>query len=67
MNNHAIKSGVIVGVISIVVTLLLYIVDPALLVSMWMFLLFFVFVGLVAYFGIQHRNEIGGYMDFGKA
>lgn len=67
MNSHAIKSGIIVAVISIVITLLLYIVNAAMLVSMWMMLLFLVFVGLVAYFGIQHRNEEGGYMSFGKA
>ncbi|MEQ6166772.1 MULTISPECIES: DUF4199 domain-containing protein [unclassified Ekhidna] len=67
MNNHAIKSGLMVGVIGIVLTLLLYIVNAALLVSMWMLLFFIVFLALVCYFGIQHRNEIGGYMSFGKA
>lgn len=67
MNNHAIKSGVMLGVISIVLTLLIYIVDPTFLVSMWMMVFFLIFIGLVSYFGIQHRNEIGGYMAFGKA
>ena len=67
MNNHAIKSGLMVGVISIVLTLLIYIVNPAFLVSMWMLLFFLIFIALVSYFGIQHRNEIGGYMTFGKA
>ncbi|WP_420575903.1 DUF4199 domain-containing protein [Ekhidna sp.] len=67
MNNHAIKSGLIVGVIGIVLTLLIYIVNAALLVSMWMLVFFIIFIGLVCYFGIQHRNEIGGYMSFGKA
>ncbi|WP_420318032.1 DUF4199 domain-containing protein [Ekhidna sp.] len=67
MNNHAIKSGLIVGVIGIVLTLLIYIVNASLLVSMWMFLFLLVFIVLVCYFGIQHRNEIGGYMSFGKA
>ena len=67
MNNHAIKSGLMVGVISIVLTLLIYIVNPAGLASMWMLLFFLVFIALVSYFGIQHRKEIGGYMAFGKA
>ena len=67
MNKHAIKSGAIVGVIAIVLTLLIYIVKATLLVSMWMMLLFLLFIGLVAYFGIQHRSEIGGFMSFGKA
>ncbi|MEO9871118.1 DUF4199 domain-containing protein [Ekhidna sp.] len=67
MNNHAIKSGLIVGVISIVLNLLIYIVNPAFLVSMWMILFFLIFIALVSYFGIQHRKEIGGFMAFGKA
>ncbi|WP_421764480.1 DUF4199 domain-containing protein [Ekhidna sp.] len=67
MNNHAIKSGIIVGVIGIVLTLFLYIVNAALLASMWMLLFFVVFIFLVCYFGIQHRNSIGGYISFGKA
>lgn len=67
MNNHAIKSGVMLSVISIVLTLLIYIVSPATLASMWMMLFFLFFIALVSYFGIQHRKEIGGYMAFGKA
>jgi len=67
MNNHAIKSGLIVGVISIILVLLIYLINPALMASMWMFSLVLVSIALTAYFGIQHRNEEGGYMDFGKA
>ena len=68
MNNHAIKSGLMVGVISIVVTLLLYLVDPTMLAAMWVGItIFVVILALVAYFGIQHRKEVGGYMAFGKA
>ena len=67
MNNHAIKSGLIIGVISIVITLVLYVVNAAALVSMWMLLLLVLFLFLVAYFGIQHRKEIGGFMSFGTA
>lgn len=67
MNNHAIKSGLIVGIISIVLTLVIYVVNAALLVSMWMMLLFLVLIFLVSYFGIQHRKEIGGFLSFGKS
>lgn len=68
MNNHAIKSGLIVGVISIVITLLLYIVDPSMLASMWVGLFIFaLLLVLVSYFGRQHRGETGGFMSFGKA
>ena len=67
MNNHAIKSGLIVGVVGIVLTLVFYLIDPAILGSMWMLLLLVFFLFLVCYFGIQHRNEEGGFMSFGKA
>ncbi len=67
MNNHAIKSGVILGIIGIVITLLLYLIDPTLLASGWIgFGSLIIFVGIVAYFGIQHRNESGGFMTFGQ-
>lgn len=68
MNNHAIKSGLIVGVISIVLTLLAYIVDSSMLAAWWFGLTVFVLLlVLVSYFGRQHREEIGGFMPFGKA
>lgn len=68
MNNNAIKSGLIIGVISIIVTLLMYLIDPTLLASMWAGLIIFVIIiSLVAYFGIQNRNEEGGFMTFGSA
>ena len=68
MNHHAIKSGLIVGVVTIVLTLLLYIIDPSLIVSTWLLLIIpLLLVFLILYFGTQHRNEIGGFMPFGKA
>lgn len=68
MNSHAIKSGVMLSVISIVITLLFYLIDPTLLAKWWVGIgILVVSIVLVAYFGIQHRNEIGGYMAFGKA
>lgn len=68
MNNHAIKSGVMLGVVGIVLTLLFYLVDPTLLAKWWVGIITLVLsLFLVCYFGIQHRNEIGGFMAFGKA
>ena len=68
MNNHAIKSGIMLGVISIVLTLLLYLVDSTLLAQWWVGIgILLISIFLVVYFGIQHRKEIGGFMPFGKA
>ncbi len=67
MNKHGIKSGAIIGIISIVISLLLYIVDASLFAAWWVALLMLaVVIALVAYYGIQHRNEEGGFLTFGK-
>ena len=64
---HALKFGLILGMVGAIITLLLYVIDPTLMVNIWMLLLLLVFMGLVIYGGISYRNEIGGYIDFGPA
>lgn len=69
MNNHALKSGLYIGLITIVVSLLMYIVDPTSFAIWWLQILLFI-IGvaiLVTYFGIQYRKQEGGYLTFGKA
>lgn len=65
--SHAVRSGVIVGGITVILTLLIYLIDPALMVSMWMMLFLFFITVLVIVFGIQYRNQTTGYMTFGNA
>jgi hypothetical protein len=64
---HALRFGAILGVVSAIITLLLYVIDPALMISVWNLVLLIVFLGLVIYGGISYRKEIGGYLDFGPA
>jgi len=64
---HAVKFGLILGIVGAIITLLIYAIDPTLLVNVWMILLLLVFMGLVVYGGITYRNEIGGYINFGPA
>jgi hypothetical protein len=65
---HALKWGLIVGVIGAILTLLLYVMGPEYMVKWWVGLISLaLFIGLVIYGGITYRNEIGGYMDFGPA
>jgi hypothetical protein len=64
---HAAKWGAIFGTISIVLTILIYIVDYALLADWKMLLMLFIFLGMVIYAGINYRNEIGGFLPYGKA
>ncbi len=65
---HALKWGLIVGAISIVLTCVFYAVDYALLAN-WKTGIFIIvlFIGLAIYAGINYRNEIGGLLPYGKA
>lgn len=62
------KHGVILGIISIALTLVFYVIDYALLADWKVGLISFaIFLGYGIYSGIGYRNEIGGFMPFGKA
>jgi energy-coupling factor transporter transmembrane protein EcfT len=65
---HAVKFGLILGMVSAIITVLAYVIDPTYLANMWFgFTMLFLFFGLVIYGGISYRKEIGGFMDFGPA
>jgi uncharacterized membrane protein len=64
----ALKPGLTIGLISLAITYLAYFIDSSLLASGWFGLVSLVImVGLIILFGIQYRNEIGGFMTFGAA
>lgn len=66
--SHALKWGSILGAVSIVLTILLYVIDFTLMVNWKTGLISLaVFIGLTIYAGINYRSEIGGFMPFGKA
>ena len=66
--NHAVKWGLISAAISIIITLLLYVVDYTLMVQLkFLFFSLAIYLGLVIYAGIDYRKSVGGYLDFGKA
>ena len=65
MKDHALKSGVIMGVVGILISLTVYIIDPLLMIKWWFSLSSLVlFIALVTYYGIQYREIIGGYLSF---
>jgi hypothetical protein len=65
MKDHALKSGVIIGVVGILISLTAYIIDPLLMIKGWFFLSSLVlFIALVSYFGIQYRETLGGFVSF---
>ncbi len=62
------NAGLILGIISVVLTFIIYFIDPELMVTWYVGLgIFAVFVALIIYFGTQYRTSIGGYMTFGTA
>ncbi len=65
---NALKAGLTIGLINIVITVLLYVVDSALFAKWWVGILILVLnLVLVIVFGIKYRNSIGGFIPFGKA
>jgi hypothetical protein len=65
---HAIRFGAILGVISAIIGLLLYVVDPTLMIKWWFGLIMIaVSLGFIIYAGITYRKSIGGYIEFGPA
>lgn len=68
LTSNAIKHGVILGVISIVLTLVYYVVDYTLLATIKIALLSLaIFLGYGIYAGIGYRKEIGGFISFKNA
>ncbi len=66
--NHALKHGIILGAISIVIIVLCYVVDISIMVSFkFIGLMLVVGLGYVIYAGINFRSEGDGFLSYGKA
>jgi len=62
------NAGVILGILSVVITFIVYFINPSMLVSgTFAITLLVVFFGLLIYLGIQYRKSLGGFMEFGPA
>ena len=56
------------GVLGILISLVVYIIDPLLMIKWWFSLFSLVlFIALVTYYGMQYRELTGGYLSFKKA
>lgn len=66
MKNAVIKYGSILGLISIIITMLIYLLNIALFAKIWLlFVILLVNILIIIYFGIQFRNqEHEGYISF---
>ena len=64
----AVKPGLIIGLVTLVLTYLAYFIDAALLTAWYYGLVIMVlFFGLIIYFGKEYRKEAGGFLSFGSA
>ena len=68
LKSHVIKWGLIIGAISIILNILLYVVDYTLMVQLkTLFILLAVYLGITIYAGIDYRNSLDGFLPYGKA
>ncbi|MBX2911041.1 MAG: DUF4199 domain-containing protein [Cyclobacteriaceae bacterium] len=68
LRNHALRWGLIVGLTSAILSLLLYVVDYSLMADWKVGLsLLAIYIGLTIYAGMGYRKESGPYLSFGKA
>jgi hypothetical protein len=64
----AVRPGIILGLVSLVLTYVAYFIDSSYLASGYFGLIALVlFFALIIYFGKEYRNELGGFMTFGAA
>src|ERR1700741_2153528 len=65
---HALRWAVIMGVVSILFSIILYVIDYTLMVQLKMlFVALAIYFGIVIYAGIDYRKSVGGYLSYGKA
>lgn len=66
--SHAAKAGAILAVISIAITVVVYVINSDLLAN-WKLGIFSMIVGVsyLIYAGISYRKQAGGYLPYGKA
>ena len=64
----AVRPGLIIGLVSLVITYVAYFIDSSYLASGYFGLIALVlFFGLIVFFGKEFRKESGGYLAFGTA
>ena len=64
---HAAKFGAIFGIVTSLLTFVIYAVDATMLADWkWAIFILAAILVVVCVFGIKYRNYIGGYISFGK-
>lgn len=67
-SGHSIKWGVILGLASTIITLLIYLIDVTLFIKPWILILTIaVSATIIIYGGFDYRKQLGGFMTYGQA
>jgi hypothetical protein len=68
MSIHAARNGLLMGFVSIVLTLFIYMIDISVMVE-WTFSLFsfLLFATLTIVFGRGYRSQVGGFLSYGQS
>ena len=67
-NEEWLKGGLILAGVSILLTMLTYVIDVSLMVEWWFGIVsLLISMGLLIYLGINYRNDIGGILSYGDA
>ena len=67
-NDEWLKGGLILAGVSILLTMLTYVIDVSLMVEWWFGVVsLLISMGLLIYLGINYRNDIGGILSYGDA
>jgi len=65
---HAFRWAIITAAVSIIYTMLLYVIDYTLMVQLKvLFIALAIYFGITIYAGIDYRKAIGGFLPYGKA
>ncbi|MHA4894818.1 DUF4199 domain-containing protein [Pedobacter sp. PWIIR3] len=69
INSLSLKNGLIIGAISVVLSLAMYFIDPLMAFTNWWIgiCMIILFLALLVYSGKTIRQEVGGYWTFGEA
>jgi hypothetical protein len=66
--NKLLKYGVIISLVSIIYTVILYVVDITMMVSFWnLAISLLISIGLLIWATLSYRKEVGGYLTFKNA
>jgi hypothetical protein len=69
LNGLSAKNGLVIALVSIVLSLIIHFIDPLMLFTTWWIglLLMVIFIALLVYAGKTIRTEVGGFWTFGEA